>query len=538
VEPAASRRATEVQEAPRPAGSAFPGQAVAVRKLNRKWAEVRLPKVGWVRFRWSRPLGGAVRNATMCRDGLGWHVSFGIATDTRPAASNGLPGCGVDFGVACSAYVSAETSPRLLPPTLTAGEQRRLLGLERRKARQLRWAKRYNRGRYSRRLRRTIAQIAMLRARQARRRLDFTHKLTTDLAKNHGWVGIEDLRVKGMTSSAKSTAMAPGRGVAAKAGLNRGILDNAPYERRRQLAYKAPQFGSELRVVPAPGTSQTCSACGHRDSQSRPGCGRVFACTARGHQAHADHNAARNIERIAAGQAVDSTRSHPRVARPHGAACVNPSGTVSHERPRGIPPSRVRREVNGVPGGSDPRSAPERPSSTTNDARCGWRRQAGPQHHPGRGRVAEGHAEGEGVVGGGPGRRPGAGDPVGDEQGGGPGRGAEEPPAANAGRGGRGGGSVAPGVGQWRVRHGQAPPRVTATGLPPIGIQARWHDRVTEAARRRTHGGRTRQDGRAGGGRERPGERRGAGGYARVRALRARAISRSASRLATVWRLS
>jgi hypothetical protein len=34
------------------------------------------------------------------------------------------------------------------------------------------------------------------------------------------------------------------------------------------------------------------------------------------------------------------------------------------------------------------------------------------------------------------------------------------------------------------------------------------------------------------------GEPRGTGGYARVRALRARAISRSASRLATVWRLS
>ena len=67
-------------------------------------------------------------------------------------------------------------------PTLTEGERRRLLGLERRKARQVRWAKRYNRGGYSGRLRRTIAEIARLRARQARRRADFTHKLTTDLA--------------------------------------------------------------------------------------------------------------------------------------------------------------------------------------------------------------------------------------------------------------------------------------------------------------------------------------------------------------------
>jgi putative transposase len=307
----------------------FPGQAVAVRRLNRRWAQVRLPKLGWVRFRLSRPLGGVVRNATVSCDALGWHVAFGVATGARPATPNGLPGCGVDFGVACSAYVSDETAPRLLPPTLTEGERRRLLGLERRKARQLRWAKRHNQGRYSNRLRRTIAQIARLRARQARCRADFTHKLTTDLAKRHGWVGIEDLRVTGMTASAKGTIERPGRNVEAKAGLNRGILDNTPWERRRQLAYKAPRFGSELRLVPAAGTSQRCSACGVRDPASRPGCGRVFACTTCGNQAHADANAARNIEVLAAGWAVDSTRSHLRVARPARSRTREPLGSVA-----------------------------------------------------------------------------------------------------------------------------------------------------------------------------------------------------------------
>jgi len=294
----------------------FPGQAVAVRTLSRKWAQVRLPKLGWVRFRLSRALGGPVRNVTVSRDGLGWHVAFGVATGATPAAPNGLPGCGVDFGVACSAFVSDETQPRRMPATLTPGEQRRLRGLERRKARQVARAKKYNQGRYSGRLRRTIDQIAKLKARQARRRADFTHKLTTDLAKSHGWVGIEDLQVKGMTASARGTKEQPGGNVRQKTGLNRVILDNAPGERRRQLGYKAPRFGSELRLVPAPGTSQTCAACGMRDPASRSGCGRVFACTACGHQAHADLNAALNIEGRAAGRAVHSTRSHPGVARP------------------------------------------------------------------------------------------------------------------------------------------------------------------------------------------------------------------------------
>ncbi|MFU8855354.1 hypothetical protein ACNAW0_30990, partial [Micromonospora sp. SL1-18] len=37
---------------------------IAVRRLSRRWGEVRLPKFGPVRFRWTRPLGGAIRNAT------------------------------------------------------------------------------------------------------------------------------------------------------------------------------------------------------------------------------------------------------------------------------------------------------------------------------------------------------------------------------------------------------------------------------------------------------------------------------------------
>ena len=111
-----------------------------------------------------------VRNATITKDALGWHVSFGVATATNPAPPNRLPGCGVDFGVACTAFVSDERGPRLMPSTLTTGQRRRLLGLERRKNRQITWAQKHNGGRYSNRLGRTISQIAKLRALQARRR--------------------------------------------------------------------------------------------------------------------------------------------------------------------------------------------------------------------------------------------------------------------------------------------------------------------------------------------------------------------------------
>lgn len=296
----------------------LPGQATEVRHLDRKWSEVWVPKLGWVRFRRHRPLDGEVRNLTLRFSPVsGWSVSFGVACKEMRAPSNGLPPVGVDFGVACSAYCSDESEPRLMPPTLTDGEKRRLIGLERQKARQLAYAKKHNNGRYSKRLRRTINEIAALKALEARRRNDFTHKLTTDLAKSHGIVGIEDLRVKSMTASASGTVEDPGTNVAQKAGLNRAILDNAPGERRRQLEYKCPKFGSVIVPVPAPGTSNTCPnpTCGKSDPANRVGCGRVFACVWCGYQGHADKVASMNIEAravkkfaaCAAGPAVNST---------------------------------------------------------------------------------------------------------------------------------------------------------------------------------------------------------------------------------------
>lgn len=218
----------------------------------------------------------------------------------------------MDFGVAASAFVSTETTPRLMPPTLTANEKKRLKALEQRKARQITYAKKRSGGKYSRRLRTVIAQIAKLTTRRANRRRYFTHKLTTDLAQSHGLIGIEDLRVKNMTKSAKGTTENPGRNVRAKAGLNRSVLDNTPGERRRQLEYKTHLYGSVLVAIPPFHTSQTCAKCGQVDPESRKGCGRLFACTYCGHEDDADHNASIEIEaraRRTGGSDINSTRS-------------------------------------------------------------------------------------------------------------------------------------------------------------------------------------------------------------------------------------
>ena len=103
-------------------------------------------------------------------------------------------------------------------------------------------------------------------------------------------------RLWGMTRSARGTRDEPGRNVGAKAGLNRVILNTGWSAMEQMLSCKAV----ELVRVPAAFTSQTCSACGVIDADSR--CSQEsFKCVACGQAQNADLNAARNILASATG---------------------------------------------------------------------------------------------------------------------------------------------------------------------------------------------------------------------------------------------
>jgi putative transposase len=63
-----------------------------VRRLNRNWAEVKIPKAGWVRFRMSRPVPEGVKSFRVTRDGVGrWHIAFAHVPDPVPAPGTGGP---------------------------------------------------------------------------------------------------------------------------------------------------------------------------------------------------------------------------------------------------------------------------------------------------------------------------------------------------------------------------------------------------------------------------------------------------------------
>ena len=268
-----------------------------VRRLNRNWGQVKIPKIGWVRFRWSRAVPDTVKSFRVTRDRSGrWHVAFAVIPEPVPAPGNGEV-VGIDRGVAVSAALS--TGEMLSVPGLTARERARLLRLERKLARAKRGSGR--RGKVK-------TAIAQVKAREKDRRKDWAEKTSTDIARRFDVIRVEDLKVMNMTRSAKGTAEKPGRNVRQKAGLNRKIGESGWGLLVRRLEDKAP---GRVEKVPPAYTSQRCSACGHvarenRESQA------VFRCVACGFAANADVNAAKNI---AAGHAVKA-RGGDGISRP------------------------------------------------------------------------------------------------------------------------------------------------------------------------------------------------------------------------------
>jgi putative transposase len=195
----------------------FPeGNKMVVERLSSRHARVKLSKLGWVRFRLSRPLDDVVlRSATVTREGRHWFVAFLVDDGQSTPETHSMPGTavGVDRGVAVAIATSdGELRDR---PFVTVGERRRILRLQRRLSR----AARRGRNRDK-----TCAALAKMRARERHRREDFCTQNAHRLAATNAVVVLEDLNTNQMTRSAKGTLDLPGTNVKAKSGLNRAIL--------------------------------------------------------------------------------------------------------------------------------------------------------------------------------------------------------------------------------------------------------------------------------------------------------------------------
>jgi putative transposase len=287
------RRARDLKRSPRRIG--FPrfkpyqrfDQVMFVAGDGARWepadpgrrAHATFQAVGRVKVRQHRPVLGRVKTLQFKREGRRWYVIVITEAEPVPLPATGRS-VGIDVGVA--RFLTTSDGEVVANPRFLDAAQERIIDLQRRKAR----ARPGSGNR--RRLRRALAK-EWRKVRSQRR--DFHHKIAHGLVDSCDVLALEDLRVVAMTTSAAGTVEAPGRKVAAKAGLNRSILDAGWGQFTSILVAKAESAGRRVVLVHPAFTSIDCHACGARCTRPRQD---TVVCPVHG-DLDADLNGARNI---------------------------------------------------------------------------------------------------------------------------------------------------------------------------------------------------------------------------------------------------
>ncbi len=246
--------------------------------------KLRLPKIGDVSVRWSRPLPYDPSSVTVIRDSADrFFASFVVETEPGPLPP-AEPVTGIDLGLNHFAVLSDGTkisSPRFL---------RRAEKNLKRRQRDLSRKQKDSCNRDKARL-----KVARAHARVADARRDFHHQLSTALIRDNQAVAVEDLAVSGL----------------ARTRLAKSVHDAGWSGFVGMLEYKARLYGRTfIRIGRFEPTSRTCSACGAKDGP-KPLHVREWTCPACGAQLDRDINAAVNVAR-AAGLAVTACRAQVR----------------------------------------------------------------------------------------------------------------------------------------------------------------------------------------------------------------------------------
>ena len=270
-------------------------------KLEQTNSRIFLPKLGWLRYRNSRPVLGDVCNVTVSQSGGKWFISI----QTRREVETGQPQGGIvglDMGIA--RFTTLSDGSHYDPLNSFKKHQQRLKRYQRRMARKVKFSANWKKAK---------AKVTQVHIDIGNARKDYLHKASTIISQNHAIVCIEDLQIRNMSKSSKGNVEQHGKKVAQKSGLNRSILDQGWGEFRRQLDYKLAWRGGHLIAVPPHNTSRTCPACGHISDENRQTQAR-FECVECGYENNADYVGAINVlERgqrlLACGELAQSGRS-------------------------------------------------------------------------------------------------------------------------------------------------------------------------------------------------------------------------------------
>jgi putative transposase len=238
--------------------------------------KLRLPKIGDVPVRWSRPLPCSPSSVTVIKDPAG-RYSASFVVDSEPGAMPETdPVIGIDLGLTHFAVLSDGT--KIASPRFLRRAEKKLKRAQRALSRKQEGSQNRDKAKI---------KVARAHARVGDARRDFHHQLSTALIRENQAVAVEDLAVNGL----------------ARTRMAKSVHDAGWSAFVHMLEYKARLYGRRFyRIGRFEPTSQMCSACGGRDGP-KPLHVRAWQCRGCGTWLDRDVNAAVNIAR-AAGLAV------------------------------------------------------------------------------------------------------------------------------------------------------------------------------------------------------------------------------------------
>ena len=245
-----------------------------------------LQGAGHVKVHAHRAVEGMVKTISLKREGRRWYVVLSCdGVPARPLPATGRQ-AGLDVGVARFATTS---DGQIIPnPKFLRTCARELAAAQQVLARK-------KRGSSNRR--RAKAKIGEVHRRIRNRRSDFHHKTARSLVQACDMVALENLNTAGMTKrpAPEPDPDRPGEflpnGAAAKAGLNKSILDAGWTQFANILTAKVEETGRRIVFVNPACTSIDCHLCGARCSRPQQD---TVICPVHG-PLDADINGARNI---------------------------------------------------------------------------------------------------------------------------------------------------------------------------------------------------------------------------------------------------